>query len=186
MPRDCCDKSNDKDSTAYKSIWVKDPVGDYGGEPSYLSAETYNTLLYEMNYNKALINSDGTTKVKVKPDTPKTNVAISNYVSSGQVLTASAWNAVCDQIAGLINAAKASIAHTKSETTLNVSAAEAQNYKYSSGEVIRSSKRITHLINLVRRARIRCSCHVHAYTPCNFDCKAHHCHRDSCCDRSND
>ena len=49
----CCDKSRDDyGEKRYESVWTKTPVGDYSGEPNFLSASVYNQLINEMNINK--------------------------------------------------------------------------------------------------------------------------------------
>ena len=208
----CCDKSSEGNHvTNYKSIWVKSPDGgNYGGEPNYLSAYHYNQLLAEMVANKANINTKmknfpydysipsyyhsqlnantGTLQIgrdvlHIKKIIRYSNANIPGFVDSGTVYSAAAWNNTCDQIKILINEAKHLIEATGSNVNLSVNAAEVDSYKYSSGEVVKASKSITHLINLVRRARIHCYCHAERFVPCNH-CSAHLCRRDSCCDKS--
>lgn len=183
--RDCCDKSQDNEEKHFKSVWTKTSVGEYSGEPNFLSASVYNQLINEMNINKNNIQARNNTKVNRYDQT--SSAAIPGYVSSGTKYSAADWNNTCNQIAVLISDAKRLMNNgfSAGAGAVPASESEAHNLRYSAGEVVTSSKNITSLINLVRRARIHCACHVQQYQMCSH-CAAHKCNRDSCCDKTND
>ena len=203
MPKDdCCDKSTPKEGDPYKCTYIKSNDGEYKGEPDYLSAYHYNQLLINMSINKNNLAKPnnffynehtrkwykiggGGDKLNIKKPLKFSSVNVPKAVESGTNIKIEEWNNTCDQIKTLINDAKYMIEATESKVDLSVNAAEVDAYKYSSGEVIKASKSITHLINLVRRARIHCYCNAEKYTPYNH-CSAHTCYRDQCCDKSRD
>lgn len=182
----CCDKSHDDyEEKHYKSVWTKTPVGEYGGEPNFLSAAVYNQLINEMYINKNNIQAHA--KISTDKYNQTSSAAIPGYVSSGSRYSAADWNNTCNQIAALISDAKRLMNNgfSAGAGTIPASESEAYNLRYSAGEVVTSSKSITRLINLVRRARIHCACHVQQYQICNH-CAAHTCKHDGCCQKSND
>lgn len=199
MPRDsatCCDKhcSNcARDGWTYekRSTWVATPVIPYNSNYDYLSADEYNLLINEMNINKSNMGA---------------GVAVPGYIGSGTRATAAMWNATCDRIIDLVNAAKGKYSvmilekGRGSEGYTYVSTSGASNSgtvpitatvdqvnakKYSSGETLSRSKTIGDLINIVRRARVHCTCNVddYWYKPCN--CDKHVCRHRDCCDKAN-
>lgn len=184
-------KKDSKDQY-YRSTWAKTPTSDYGGEPSYLSADVFNLLISEMNANKNNLTNK-TSKImsdqKVRP-----NVSIPGYVGSGTKYSAADWNNVCNQIAVLISDTKGALANSVYRSSgisvdetnrhirqmnglINVSESEAYALRYGSGEVLSGAKTLTRLINIVRRARIHCTCHIEIYERCNH-CGAYKCRRD--------
>lgn len=199
MPRDsadCCDKhcSNchrDGWKTEKRSLWAVTPVTPYTSNYDYLSADEYNLLINEMNVNK---NNMGA------------NVAVPGYIGSGTPATAAIWNATCDRIIDLINAAKSKYSvmvlekgaisenvHTTntnsaenrgSQLAISATASEVNAKKYSNGELLSRGKTIGDLINIVRRARVHCTCNIdnYEYRPCN--CDKHVCRHRDCCDKT--
>lgn len=182
---------NSKDQY-YRSAWAKTPTSDYGGEPSYLSADVFNLLISEMQANKNNLTNK-TSKImsdqKVRP-----NVSIPGYVGSGTKYSAADWNNVCNQVATLISDTKNALVNSvyrfsgslgdevdrhnrRMNNLINVSESEAYALRYGSGEVLSSAKTLTRLINIVRRARIHCTCHIEVYEKCNH-CAAYKCRRD--------
>ena len=197
--RDNYNGSGKKDSKDqyYRSTWAKTPTSDYGGEPNYLSADVFNLLISEMQANKDNLTRK-TTKIKQDRNV-RPNVSIPGYVGSGTKYSAADWNNVCNQIAVLISDTKGALAnsvyrasgisvdetnrHTRQMNGLiNVSESEAYALRYSSGELLNGAKTLTRLINIVRRARIHCTCHIELYTPCNH-CAADVCRRFGNCGR---
>ena len=189
-------KKDSKDQY-YRSTWAKTPTSDYGGEPNYLSADVFNLLISEMQANKNNLTNK-TSKImsdqKVRP-----NVSIPGYVGSGTKYSAADWNNVCNQIAVLISDTKGALANSVyrasgisvDETNrhirqmnglINVSESEAYALRYGSGEVLSGAKTLTRLINIVRRARIHCTCHIELYERCNH-CAADVCRRFGNCGR---
>ena len=191
------DRSNgsrreDSKDEYYRSVWTKTPTSDYGGEPNYLSADVFNLLINEMNANRDNLTRK-TSKIladrKVRP-----NVSIPGYVGSGTKYSAADWNNVCNQVAILISDTKSALANStykfsgslgdevdrhnrQMNSLINVSESEAYALRYGSGEVLSSAKTLTRLINIVRRARIHCTCHIEVYEKCNH-CAAYKCRRD--------
>lgn len=176
----------------YRSVWTKTPTSDYGGEPNYLSTDVFNLLISEMNANRDNLTRK-TSKIlegrKVRP-----NVSIPGYVGSGTKYSAADWNNVCNQVAILISDTKSALANStykfsgslgdevdrhnrQMNSLINVSESEAYALRYGSGEVLSSAKTLTRLINIVRRARIHCTCHIEVYEKCNH-CAAYKCRRD--------
>lgn len=176
----------------YRSVWTKTPTSDYGGEPNYLSTDVFNLLINEMNTNRDNLTRK-TSKIlegrKVRP-----NVSIPGYVGSGTKYSAADWNNVCNQVAILISDTKSALANStykfsgslgdevdrhnrQMNSLINVSESEAYALRYGSGEVLSSAKTLTRLINIVRRARIHCTCHIEVYEKCNH-CAAYKCRRD--------
>lgn len=191
------DRSNgsrreDSKDEYYRSVWTKTPTSDYGGEPNYLSTDVFNLLINEMNANRDNLTRK-TSKIledrKVRP-----NVSIPGYVGSGTKYSAADWNNVCNQVAILISDTKSALANStykfsgslgdevdrhnrQMNSLINVSESEAYALRYGSGEVLSSAKTLTRLINIVRRARVHCTCHIEHYKPCNH-CAAYTCRRD--------
>lgn len=192
---DCCDKSSECfKEKQWRSIWVVDNPGTYGGEPNFLSAATFNQLIDEMNTNKRNIeyfHVGYAYKYKYA-----SNASVPGHVGSGTKYSAAEWNNVCHQVAVLISDAKRVVADSYSKDkvrgvelnppAINVSESEAYALRYSAGEVITASKTISHLINIVRRARIRCACQTQTYEPCERHCPQHKCRERDCCQKSND
>lgn len=199
MPRDsasCCDKhcSNcARDGWTYekRSTWVATPVVPYNSNYDYLSADEYNLLINEMNINKSNMGA---------------NVAVPGQIGSGTRATAVMWNATCDRIIDLVNAAKGKYSvmilekgrGSEGFTTVSTSGAsnsgaipisatvdQVNAKKYGSGETLSRNKTIGDLINIVRRARVHCTCNVdnYWYKPCN--CDKHVCRHRDCCDKAN-
>lgn len=180
------------DNSYYRSVWVKTPTGDYGGEPNYLSADVFNLLINEMHTNRNnLVNKTTHILSGVKVST---NVAIPGYVGSGTKYSAADWNNVCNQVATLISDTKRILGSSiykhglfsvdvinrfnrEMSGLINVSESEAYALRYGSGELLSSAKTLTRLINIVRRARVHCTCHIEHYKPCNH-CEAYRCRRD--------
>ena len=191
------DRSNgsrreDSKDEYYRSVWTKTPTSDYGGEPNYLSTDVFNLLINEMNANRDNLTRK-TSKIledrKVRP-----NVSIPGYVGSGTKYSAADWNNVCNQVAILISDTKSALANStykfsgslgdevdrhnrQMNSLINVSESEAYALRYGSGEVLSSAKTLTRLINIVRRARIHCTCQIEVYEKCNH-CAAYKCRRD--------
>lgn len=182
----------------YRSRWAKTPTSDYGGEPNFLSADVFNLLISEMQTNKNnLVNKTTHILSGVKVST---NVAIPGYVGSGTKYSAADWNNVCNQVATLISDTKRILGSSiykhagivsvdrinsfnrEMSGLINVSESEAYALRYSSGELLNSGKTLTRLINIVRRARIHCACHIEYYKPCNH-CAADVCRRFDNCGR---
>ena len=174
----------------YRSTWTKTPTGDYGGEPSYLSADVFNLLISEMQTNK---NNIVTGPKLLSAAKQSSNASIPGYVGSGTKYSAADWNNVCNQVATLISDAKRALENSvyqnkagnedpsnfikQMRRIINVSESEAYALRYSSGELLSSAKTLTRLINIVRRARIHCTCHAEYYRKCNH-CAEHRCRRD--------
>lgn len=194
--RQCCDKhcSNcPRDGWTYekRSAWAATPVVPYTSNYDYLSADEYNLLINEMNVNKSNLGA---------------SVAVPGHIGSGTRATAAMWNATCDRIIDLVNAAKGKYSvmilekGRGSEGYTYVSTSGASNSgsipisatvdqvnakKYSNGEMLTRGKTIGDLINIVRRARVHCTCNVDDYwhKPCN--CDKHVCRHRDCCDKAN-
>lgn len=200
MPRDsssCCDKhcSNcprDGWKTEKRSVWTVTPATPYTSNYDYLSADEYNLLINEMNVNKSNMGA---------------NVSVPGYIGSGTPATAAIWNATCDRIIDLINAAKSKysvmvlskgaiheggyVTNTGSgaenrggQLSISATVSEVNAKKYGSGEMLTRGKTIGDLINIVRRARVHCTCNVdnYEYKPCN--CDKHVCRHRDCCDKT--
>lgn len=194
----CCDRthedscSRDGWKTEKRSAWAVTPATPYTSNYDYLSADEYNLLINEMNVNKSNLGA---------------NVAVPGYIGSGTPATAAMWNATCDRIIDLINAAKSKYslmvlakgAITNNGYTVNTSntaenrgsqlaisatVSEVNAKKYGSGEMLTRGKTIGDLINIVRRARVHCTCNVdnYEYKPCN--CDKHVCRHRDCCDKT--
>lgn len=198
MPRDmssCCDRSRDfEKEKKWRSIWVVDNPGMFNNEPNFLSAATFNQLIDEMNTNKRNIEYLHIGYERIHRYA--SNASIPGHVSSGTKYSAAEWNNVCHQVAVLISDAKRVVADSYSEDkvrgvelnppAINVSESEAYALRYSAGEVVTASKSISKLINIVRRARIRCTCQAETYEPCYSHCPQHKCRERDCCQKSND
>lgn len=201
MPRDsssCCDRTHedrcnrDGWKTEKRSAWAVTPATPYTSNYDYLSADEYNLLINEMNINKSNMGA---------------NVSVPGYIGSGTPATAAMWNATCDRIIDLINAAKSKYslmvlakgAYHGSGHTINTGSgvenrgnplaisatvSEVNAKKYSNGELLSRGKTIGDLINIVRRARVHCTCNVdnYEYKPCN--CDKHVCRHRDCCDKT--
>lgn len=205
MPRDndhhqCCDKhcgdcARDGWKTKKRSAWAVTPATPYTSNYDYLSADEYNLLINEMNVNKSNLGA---------------NVSVPGHIGSGTPATAAMWNATCDRIIDLINAAKSKYSlMVLAEGTVNqYSGQNNPNYrdgtaenrgtplaisstvsqvnakKYSNGEMLTRGKTIGDLINIVRNARVHCTCNVddYWYKPCN--CDGHVCRDRDCCDKT--
>ena len=180
------------DNSYYRSVWVKTPTGDYGGEPNYLSADVFNLLINEMQTNKDNLVKRSTHILHNQHI--NTNVSIPGYVGSGTKYSAADWNNVCNQVATLISDTKRILGSSiykhgllsvdvinrfnrEMSGLINVSESEAYALRYGSGELVSSAKTLTRLINIVRRARVHCTCHIENYRPCNH-CEAYRCRRD--------
>ena len=191
-----------EDNSYYRSVWVKTPTGDYGGEPNYLSADVFNLLISEMQTNKD--NFSRRTTHILHNNKINTNVSIPGYVGSGTKYSAADWNNVCNQVATLISDTKRILGSSvykhdgisldgisldvinrfnrEMSGLINVSESEAYALRYSSGELLSGAKTLTRLINIVRRARVHCTCHIERYKPCNH-CAAYVCRRFGNCGR---
>ena len=196
MPRDsasCCDKHcgncpRDGWKTEKRSVWAVTPATPYTSNYDYLSADEYNLLINEMNINKSNMGA---------------NVSVPGYIGSGTPATAAMWNATCDRIIDLINSAKSKYSvmvlskgaiHEGGYVTNTGSGAENRGgqlavsevnaKKYSNGEMLTRGKTIGDLINIVRRARVHCTCNIdnYEYKPCN--CDKHVCRDRGCCDKT--
>lgn len=199
MPRDsssCCDKhcSNcprDGWKTEKRSVWAVTPATPYTSNYDYLSADEYNLLINEMNVNKSNMGA---------------NVAVPGHIGSGTPATAAMWNSTCDRIIDLVNAAKSKYSvmvldkgaisenvHTTNtnsaenrggQLAISATVSEVNSKKYSNGELLSRGKTIGDLINIVRRARVHCTCNVdnYEYKPCN--CDGHVCRHRDCCDKT--
>ena len=200
MPRggsgSCCDSTCgncSRDGWIYekRSKWVATPVTNYSSNYDYLSADEYNLLINEMNINKSNMGA---------------SVAVPGHIGSGTRATAAMWNATCDRIIDLVNAAKGkysvmvlekgrggsgssvyiSTSGASNSGSISISATvdQVNAKKYSSGETLSRSKTIGDLINIVRRARVHCTCNVddYWYKPCN--CDKHVCRDRGCCDKT--
>lgn len=180
------------DNSYYRSVWVKTPTGDYGGEPNYLSSDVFNLLINEMQTNKDNLVKRSTHILHNQHI--NTNVSIPGYVGSGTKYSAADWNNVCNQVATLISDTKRILGSSiykhgllsvdainrfnrEMSGLINVSESEAYALRYGSGELVSSAKTLTRLINIVRRARVHCTCHIENYRPCNH-CEAYRCRRD--------
>lgn len=194
----CCDRthedrcSRDGWKTEKRSAWAVTPATPYTSNYDYLSADEYNLLINEMNINKSNMGA---------------NVSVPGHIGSGTRATAAMWNATCDRIIDLINAAKSKYslmvlakgAITNNGYTVNTSntaenrgsqlaisanISEVNAKKYSNGEMLTRGKTIGDLINIVRRARVHCTCNVdnYEYKPCN--CDKHVCRHRDCCDKT--
>lgn len=199
MPRDsssCCDKhcSNcprDGWKTEKRSVWAVTPATPYTSNYDYLSADEYNLLINEMNINNSNMGA---------------NVSVPGYIGSGTPATAAMWNSTCDRIIDLVNAAKSKYSvmvldkgaisenvHTTNtnsaenrggQLAISATVSEVNAKKYSNGELLSRGKTIGDLINIVRRARVHCTCNVdnYEYKPCN--CDGHVCRHRDCCDKT--
>lgn len=195
MPSDRDDNhgsgGGDKDrNNYYRSVWTKTSTGDYSGEPNFLSADVFNLLISEMQTNK---NNIVTGPKLLSAAKQSSNASIPGYVGSGTKYSAADWNNVCNQVATLISDAKRALENSvyqnkarnedpsnfikQMRRIINVSESEAYALRYSSGELLSSAKTLTRLINIVRRARIHCTCHAEYYRKCNH-CEAYRCRRD--------
>lgn len=194
----CCDRTHedrcnrDGWKTEKRSAWAVTPATPYTSNYDYLSADEYNLLINEMNINKSNMGA---------------NVSVPGYIGSGTPATAAMWNATCDRIIDLINAAKSKYslmvlakgAYHGSGHTINTGSgvenrgnplaisatvSEVNAKKYSNGEMLTRGKTIGDLINIVRRARVHCTCNVdnYEYKPCN--CDGHVCRHRDCCDKT--
>ena len=199
MPRyssSCCDKHcgnchRDGWKTEKRSVWAVTPATPYTSNYDYLSADEYNLLINEMNVNKSNMGA---------------NVSVPGHIGSGTPATAAMWNATCDRIIDLINAAKSKYSlmvlakgaisgnvHTTNTNSagnrggplaISANISEVNAKKYSNGEMLTRGKTIGDLINIVRRARVHCTCNVdnYEYKPCN--CDKHVCGHRDCCDKT--
>ena len=188
----------DKDRNYYyRSRWAKTPTGDYSGEPNYLSADVFNLLINEMHTNRNNLITKSTHIMHNQHI--RTNVSIPGYVGSGTKYSAADWNNVCNQVAVLISDTKRILGDSvykhegisldvinrfnrEMSGLINVSESEAYALRYGSGELVSSAKTLTRLINIVRRARVHCTCHIEHYKPCNH-CAADVCRRFGNCGR---
>ena len=200
MPRggsgSCCDSTcgncpRDGWKTEKRSAWAVTPATPYTSNYDYLSADEYNLLINEMNINKSNMGA---------------NVSVPGYIGSGTPATAAMWNATCDRIIDLINAAKSKYSvmvlakgaisenmHTTNTNSaenrggplaISATVSEVNAKKYSNGELLSRGKTIGDLINIVRRARVHCTCNIdnYEYKPCN--CDKHVCRHRDCCDKT--
>lgn len=200
MPRDsfsCCDKHcgncpRDGWKTEKRSLWAVTSVTPYTSNYDYLSADEYNLLINEMNVNKSNLGA---------------SVSVPGYIGSGTPATAAMWNATCDRIIDLINAAKSKysvmvlakgayhgsghaintgsgVENRGSQLAISATVSEVNAKKYSNGEMLTRGKTIGDLINIVRRARVHCTCNIdnYEYKPCN--CDGHVCRHRDCCDKT--
>ena len=194
----CCDRTHedrcnrDGWKTEKRSAWAVTPATPYTSNYDYLSADEYNLLINEMNINKSNMGA---------------NVSVPGYIGSGTPATAAMWNATCDRIIDLINAAKSKYSlmvlakgayHGSGHTTntgsgvenrgnplaISATVSEVNAKKYSNGEMLTRGKTIGDLINIVRRARVHCTCNIdnYEYKPCN--CDKHVCRHRDCCDKT--
>lgn len=197
----CCDRTHkdrcnrDGWKTEKRSAWAVTPATPYTSNYDYLSADEYNLLINEMNINKSNMGA---------------NVSVPGYIGSGTPATAAMWNATCDRIIDLINAAKSKYSlMVLAKGTVNIASgpnnpnyrdgtaenrgtplaisatvSEVNAKKYSNGEMLTRGKTIGDLINIVRRARVHCTCNVdnYEYKPCN--CDKHVCRHRDCCDKT--
>jgi hypothetical protein len=194
----CCDRTHedrcnrDGWKTEKRSAWAVTPATPYTSNYDYLSADEYNLLINEMNVNKSNLGA---------------NVSVPGYIGSGTPATAAMWNATCDRIIDLINAAKSKYSlmvlakgayHGSGHTTntgsgvenrgtplaISATVSEVNAKKYSNGELLSRGKTIGDLINIVRRARVHCTCNIdnYEYKPCN--CDGHVCRHRDCCDKT--
>lgn len=194
----CCDRTHedrcnrDGWKTEKRSVWAVTPATPYTSNYDYLSADEYNLLINEMNVNKSNMGA---------------NVSVPGYIGSGTPATAAMWNATCDRIIDLINAAKSKYSlmvlakgayHESGHTTntgsgvenrggplaISATVSEVNAKKYSNGEMLTRGKTIGDLINIVRRARVHCTCNIdnYEYKPCN--CDKHVCRDRGCCDKT--
>lgn len=193
----CCDSTcgncpRDGWKTEKRSAWAVTPATSYTSNYDYLSADEYNLLINEMNINKSNMGA---------------NVSVPGYIGSGTPATAAMWNATCDRIIDLINAAKSKYSlmvlakgtyhgsgHTintgsgvenrGSQLAISATVSEVNAKKYSNGEMLTRGKTIGDLINIVRRARVHCTCNIdnYEYKPCN--CDKHVCRDRGCCDKT--
>ena len=194
----CCDRTHedrcnrDGWKTEKRSAWAVTPATPYTSNYDYLSADEYNLLINEMNVNKSNMGA---------------NVSVPGYIGSGTPATAAMWNATCDRIIDLINAAKSKYSlmvlakgayhgsgHTintgsgvenrGSQLAISATVSEVNSKKYSNGELLSRGKTIGDLINIVRRARVHCTCNIdnYEYKPCN--CDKHVCRHRDCCDKT--
>ena len=193
----CCDRTHedrcnrDGWKTEKRSAWAVTPATPYTSNYDYLSADEYNLLINEMNVNKSNLGA---------------NVSVPGYIGSGTPATAAMWNATCDRIIDLINAAKSkysimvlakgaisenvyttntnSAENRGGQLAISATASEVNAKKYSNGELLSRGKTIGDLINIVRRARVHCTCNIdnYEYKPCN--CDKHVCRHRDCCDKT--
>ena len=134
-------------------------------------------------------------------------MSVPGYIGSGTPATAAMWNATCDRIIDLINAAKSKYslmvltkgAYHGSGHTINTGSgvenrgnplaisatvSEVNAKKYSNGEMLTRGKTIGDLINIVRRARVHCTCNIDNYEYKLCDCDKHVCRDRGCCDKT--
>lgn len=197
----CCDRTHedrcnrDGWKTEKRSAWAVTPATPYTSNYDYLSADEYNLLINEMNINKSNMGA---------------NVSVPGYIGSGTPATAAMWNATCDRIIDLINAAKSKYSlmvlakgtvnrasgpnnpnyrdgtaeNRGNPLAISATVSEVNAKKYSNGELLSRGKTIGDLINIVRRARVHCTCNVdnYEYKPCN--CDGHVCRHRDCCDKT--
>lgn len=197
----CCDRTHedrcnrDGWKTEKRSAWAVTPATPYTSNYDYLSADEYNLLINEMNVNKSNLGA---------------NVSVPGYIGSGTPATAAMWNATCDRIIDLINAAKSKYSlmvlakgtvnrasgpnnpnyrdgtaeNRGNPLAISATVSEVNAKKYSNGEMLTRGKTIGDLINIVRRARVHCTCNVdnYEYKPCN--CDGHVCRHRDCCDKT--
>lgn len=191
----CCDRthncSRDGWKTEKRSLWAVTPATPYTSNYDYLSADEYNLLINEMNVNKSNMGA---------------NVAVPGYIGSGTRATAAMWNATCDRIIDLINAAKSkysvmvlakgaisenvyttntnSAENRGGQLAISATVSEVNAKKYSNGELLSRGKTIGDLINIVRRARVHCTCNVDNYEYKLCNCDKHVCRHRDCCDKT--
>lgn len=194
----CCDRTHedrcnrDGWKTEKRSAWAVTPATPYTSNYDYLSADEYNLLINEMNVNKSNMGA---------------NVSVPGHIGSGTPATAAMWNATCDRIIDLINAAKSKyslmvlakgayhgsghiintgsgVENRGNPLAISATVSEVNAKKYSNGELLSRGKTIGDLINIVRRARVHCTCNVdnYEYKPCN--CDKHVCRHRDCCDKT--
>jgi hypothetical protein len=197
----CCDRTHEDQcnrdgwKTEKRSAWAVTPATPYTSNYDYLSADEYNLLINEMNINKSNMGA---------------NVSVPGYIGSGTPATAAMWNATCDRIIDLINAAKSKYSlmvlakgtvnrasgpnnpnyrdgtaeNRGTPLAISATVSEVNAKKYSNGEMLTRGKTIGDLINIVRRARVHCTCNVdnYEYKPCN--CDGHVCRHRDCCDKT--
>ena len=197
----CCDRTHEDQcnrdgwKTEKRSAWAVTPATPYTSNYDYLSADEYNLLINEMNINKSNMGA---------------NVSVPGYIGSGTPATAAMWNATCDRIIDLINAAKSKYSlmvlakgtvnrasgpnnpnyrdgtaeNRGNPLAISATVSEVNAKKYSNGELLSRGKTIGDLINIVRRARVHCTCNVdnYEYKPCN--CDGHVCRHRDCCDKT--
>lgn len=197
----CCDRTHDDQcnrdgwKTEKRSAWAVTPATPYTSNYDYLSADEYNLLINEMNINKSNMGA---------------NVSVPGYIGSGTPATAAMWNATCDRIIDLINAAKSKYSlmvlakgtvnrasgpnnpnyrdgtaeNRGTPLAISATVSEVNAKKYSNGEMLTRGKTIGDLINIVRRARVHCTCNVDNYEYKLCNCDKHVCRHRDCCDKT--